>query len=152
MHHLSSLLIKWTKNKKMAFPIVQNCKYKGKSRKWSELTVFSGSRVTSERNKKMLEMYYILWGKQTRWAESDHCWSPRTGTGAPASLQCCLRNSQDKVLCLCLKWVIRWSTIYVYQFFYGINERKGNFLIFTVNTDFKTKQQVAKVISRIPTM
>ena len=77
--------------------------------------------------------------KEDKMGRKWHCLSRRTGTRAPASLQFCLRNSQDKVLCLCLKWVIRWSTIYMNQFFYNINE-KGNFLIFTINTDFKKKQ------------
>lgn len=62
-----------------------------------------------------------------------------------------LTISHDKVLCFFLSGSSRFK-IYLNEFFDNINEMKSNFFIFIINTDFKTRKQVAEVIYRIPIM
>lgn len=64
---------------------------------------------------------------------------------------CMLTISHDKVLCFFLSGSSRFK-IYLNEFFDNINEMKSNFFIFIINTDFKTRKQVAEVIYRIPIM
>lgn len=61
-------------------------------------------------------------------------------------------TSHDKVVCVFLKWATQMiQNTSEPIFLNSINERANNFFIFTINTDFQTRKQVAKVTYRIPT-